>query len=308
MKIVFMGTPEFSVATLKKLHKSEHEVLAVVTAPDRPAGRGLNLKVSAVKEYALSINVPILQPKNLKSPDFINKLKELKADLNIVVAFRMLPELVWDLPRLGSINLHASLLPQYRGAAPINWAIINQEKETGLSTFFIKQKIDTGNILLQEKCKIEIDETAGSLHDKLMIKGAALVIKTLNNITSDNCSTLPQEEAGDMKKAPKIFKDDCQISWKNSAIEIDHFIRGLNPYPIAWTAINNKILRVYKGRISDVSLNLKPGELICKDKKLIVGTKDGIFEILILQLEGKKKISSNEFINGLNINKSIYLK
>ena len=303
-----MGTPDFSVATLEQLHKSEHDVLAVVTAPDRPAGRGLQLNISAVKKYALSINVPILQPKNLKSPEFISKLKELNADLNIVVAFRMLPELVWNLPRLGSINLHASLLPQYRGAAPINWAIINQEKETGLTTFFIKQKIDTGNILLQEKCKIDMDETAGSLHDKLMIKGAALVIKTLNDITSNNYNTLTQEETGNMKKAPKIFKNDCQILWYRSAIEIDHFIRGLNPYPIAWTIMNNKTLRIYKGRISDVSLNLKPGELICKDKKLIVGTKDGIFEILILQLEGKKKISSNEFINGLNLNKSIYLK
>ena len=303
-----MGTPEFAVATLKQLHKSEYEVITVVTAPDRPAGRGLNLKVSAVKEYALSINVPILQPKNLKSPEFIGKLKELNADLNIVVAFRMLPEAVWGLPRLGSINLHASLLPQYRGAAPINWVIINQEKETGLTTFFIRQKIDTGDIILQVKSKIDKDETAGSLHDKLMEKGAELVIHTLDKVASNNFTKLTQTETGELKNAPKIFKDDCRISWKNSAKEIDHFIRGLDPYPIAWTVLNNKTLRIYKGRISDVSLNIKPGELICKDKKIIVGTKNGVFELLILQLEGKKKMTSNEFLNGLNINKTIYLK
>jgi methionyl-tRNA formyltransferase len=249
LKIIFMGTPEFAVPSLKILVENNYNVVAVITAPDKPSGRGLKLTPSAVKEYALQQNLPILQPTNLKSEDFLAELKSYQAEVQVVVAFRMLPESVWNMPKHGTFNLHASLLPNYRGAAPINWAIINGEKETGCTTFFLKHEIDTGDIIFQEKEPIEATDNAESLYHRLMHKGAELVLKTIKAISQGSVNTIPQKFSGEHKNAPKIFKETCQINWNKKSTEIRDFIRGLSPYPGAWTIINGKTYKIFNSHI-----------------------------------------------------------
>lgn len=308
LRIIFFGTPDFAVASLKTIHENACQVLAVVTAPDREAGRGRKLQQSAVKKYALENKLPILQPTNLKSPDFLEKLESYKADLQIVVAFRMLPEVVWNMPPLGTFNLHASLLPQYRGAAPINWAIINGETETGVSTFFLQHEIDTGELLFQSKLKIESDETAGSLHDKLMVLGAKLVLKTVEAIQSEQYESRPQsvENLNSLKKAPKIYREDCEINWNQAYMQIDQLVRGLSPYPAAWTCIKHiETAKKLNVKIYQLSAylgeeELAEGKLLQQDGKLLIGCKDATLLIEVLQVEGKRKMKTKELLNGFN--------
>ncbi len=304
LRIVYFGTPEFAVAGLKLLLENNYNIVGVVTAPDKPAGRGKKLKASDVKIFAQKNNLKILQPANLKSDEFINELKQLNADLQIVVAFRMLPEIVWNMPPMGTFNLHASLLPQYRGAAPINWAIINGEKETGVTSFFLQHEIDTGNIILQEKISISENDNAGTLHDKLMNLGAKIILDTVKLIESGNVKTIPQDkiETENLKKAPKIFKNDTKINWENNSEFVYNFIRGLSPYPTAWTKINNKILKIYSARkTSETNNSNKPGNIITDKKTFLkIACKDYYLEILELQLEGKKRLKTPEFLMGFN--------
>lgn len=310
LRIVFMGTPDFAVASLKALVDNKYNVVGVLTAPDRPAGRGRKLTASAVKEYALSQKIPVLQPLKFKNDEFLAELSALRADLQIVVAFRMLPEVVWDMPTKGTFNLHASLLPQYRGAAPINWAIINGEKETGVSTFFIEKEIDTGNIMLQEKVTIAPNETAGSLHDKLMTVGADLILKTVDLIESGDVKTIDQDELftseADLKPAPKIFKEDCKIDWSDSIENINNKIRGLSPYPCAWTEFKKKeeilSLKLYKAEI--VSKEAYKHLKINSDNKTFIEieTPNGKLNLLEIHLAGKKRMDVKSFLAGADIN------
>ncbi len=308
LRIVFMGTPEFAVASLDALVKSRHQVVAVVTAPDRPASRGLKLQQSAVKEYAIQNNLPVLQPEKLKDENFISQLKELTPDLAVVVAFRMLPEVVWRLPKLGTINLHASLLPQYRGAAPINWAVINGEKQTGVTTFFINQDIDKGNILLQEKVAILESDNAGTVHDNLMNTGSALLVKTVDYIAVGLFADVPQDtfSTDNLKPAPKIFKDDCKINWNRPAHEVFNFIRGLSPYPAAWTVLENKegkqlTLKIYSSLVSH-DIVVAPGEILIKDSiHIYIGCSDCAIEVKELQLEGRKTMPVADFLRGFRL-------
>jgi methionyl-tRNA formyltransferase len=253
LKIVYFGTPDFAVAGLKTLIDNNYNIAAVVTAPDKPAGRGKKLKSSAIKEFAQKHNLKILQPNNLKSPGFIEELRNLNANLQVIVAFRMLPEIVWAMPKYGTFNLHASLLPQYRGAAPINWAIINGEKETGVTSFFLKQKIDTGNIILQKKTDIKETDNAGTLHDKLMILGAEVILETVKLIEQEKVNPIPQDKiiSGKLKTAPKIFKNDTIINWDKKALEIHNLVRGLSPYPAALTKLNGKTLKIYETSLTN---------------------------------------------------------
>src|SRR5687767_4304162 len=246
LSIIFMGTPEFAVPSLEILVESKFKVVAVITAPDKPQGRGQKLIPSPVKECAMKHGIPVLQPTNLKSPEFLEELKSYNANLQIVVAFRMLPEAVWNMPAIGTFNLHASLLPQYRGAAPINWAIINGEKETGLTTFFLKHEIDTGSIIFQEKEPIHNDDNVGTLYERLMIKGAQLVLKTTQAIASGNYPAIPQQQEDEIKHAPKIFKETCEINWNQPNERVRNFVRGLSPYPAAWTRLQDKVFKIYK--------------------------------------------------------------
>ncbi|MTI24447.1 methionyl-tRNA formyltransferase, partial [Fulvivirga kasyanovii] len=246
LRIIYMGTPDFAVPSLEILLENKFNVVAVITAPDKPKGRGQKLMTSPVKDCAVKHNLPVLQPSNLKSPEFIEELKSYNANLQIVVAFRMLPEVVWNMPEIGTFNLHASLLPQYRGAAPINWAIINGEKETGVTTFFLKHEIDTGKIIFQEKETIREDDTVGDLYARLMQKGAQLVLKTVQAIQQEDYPQTDQNENQELKKAPKIFRETCQIDWSQSTAHVYNFIRGLSPYPAAWTEILGKNLKLYK--------------------------------------------------------------
>lgn len=303
-----MGTPEFAVASFEALVKSRHKVIAAITAPDRPASRGLKLKQSAVKEYAIRNNIPVLQPEKLRDESFITALKELNADLFVVVAFRMLPEVIWKMPKLGTINLHASLLPQYRGAAPINWAVINGEKETGATTFFINQVIDNGDILLQERVPISESDDAGSIHDKLMMIGAGLLVKTVNAITDGTIRSKAQESIspGSLKLAPKIFREDCRINWNNKALQVHNLIRGLSPYPTAWTEIRNKggkqlTVKILGSHIKS-GIQLASGELRVEDNTHIyIGCIDAALEIIELQLEGKKAMPAADFLRGFRL-------
>lgn len=307
MKIVFMGTPDFAVPSLEILIKNNYDVVAVITAPDKPAGRGRQLQQSPVKQFAIEQKLNVLQPTNLKDNVFIDELRTLNADLFIVVAFRMLPEVVWNMPAKGTFNLHASLLPHYRGAAPINWAIINGEKETGVTTFFLKHEIDTGEIIFQEKTFIDNIETAGDLHDRLMEIGANLVLKTTQAIKSGNVKTTAQEKLIDeeIKTAPKIFRDDCKINWVKSAKEIYNHIRGLSPYPAAWTTlslngkqINAKIF--FAEQCADFSA--QPGQIHSNNiDQIKVKTGDGSLCVREIQLEGKKKLKVEEFLRGTEI-------
>ncbi|NNM09138.1 MAG: methionyl-tRNA formyltransferase [Flavobacteriaceae bacterium] len=302
LRIVFMGTPHFAVGVLKKLVESGANIVGVITAPDKPAGRGRKLRGSAVKEYAESQGLYLLQPKKLKDESFLAELKSLRANLQIIVAFRMLPEVVWAMPEYGTFNLHASLLPEYRGAAPINWAIINGEKVTGVTTFFIDEKIDTGAIILKKEVVIEEGETAGSLHDKLMEVGSELVLETVLLIAEGEVKTEIQPSAKELKGAPKLNNENTKIDWTRPAMEIDALIRGLNPYPAAWCYLENDGERL-KIKIYDVALKLEEhdheiGTLFSSKKDLHVAVENGFLEIQEIQLPGKRRMKSSDLLNG----------
>jgi methionyl-tRNA formyltransferase len=299
LRIVFMGTPEFAVSSLQILVDNDWPVVAVVTAPDRKQGRGQNVIPSPVKEYAVANNIPVLQPTNLKSLEFIEELKSYQANLQVVVAFRMLPESVWQMPALGTFNLHASLLPQYRGAAPINWAIINGEKETGVTTFFLQHEIDTGEIILQEKEPIADDDTVGGLYQRLMVKGSELVLKTVELIASERVTTQPQVDTGSSKPAPKIFKDTCEIDWQRPYTEVNNFVRGLNPYPAAWAEIDGKKCKIFSVVKAEISPENTKDLLVTDHKtKIYRRCADGWLEITELQMEGKKRMKVADFLRG----------
>ena len=300
LRIIFMGTPEFAVPSLEILVQNKFNVVAVITSPDKPQGRGQKLTPSPIKECALKYNIPVLQPTNLKSPQFVEELKSYHANLQIVVAFRMLPEVIWSMPALGTFNLHGSLLPQYRGAAPINWAIINGEKETGVTTFFLKQEIDTGSIIFQEKEPILDEDNVGTMYDRLMHKGAQLVLKTVKAIEQDDYPILAQAESSEIKHAPKIFKETCRINWNQSREQIRNFVRGLSPYPTAWTIIGDKTFKIYKcSHAHAKSETLQCGEFITDNKTyLYFKAKDGMLSIDELQPEGKKRMNVQEFFRG----------
>lgn len=295
-----MGTPEFAVPSLEILVKNHVNIVAVVTAPDKPRGRGQKIVYSPVKACASQYNIPVLQPLNLKSPEFLEELKSFQADLQIVVAFRMLPESVWSMPPLGTFNLHASLLPQYRGAAPIHWAIINGERETGVTTFFLKHDIDTGSVIFQEKEPIHEEDDAGTLYERLMNRGASLVLRTVQAIQSGKYPAVPQQEGTGVKHAPKIFKETCRIQWNRPGGEIRNFVRGLSPYPAAWTIIGGKTFKIYKTAIpGKIDTAKDPGEYITDNKNyLYVKTKDGWMSIEELQPEGKKRMDIRDFFRG----------
>ncbi len=297
-----MGTPDFAVASLDALINAGCDVVAVVTAPDKPAGRGQKLHESAVKQYAISKGLEILQPVKLKDPEFHEKLKALKADLQVVVAFRMLPEVVWDMPPKGTINLHASLLPYYRGAAPINWVVINGEKETGVTTFLLQHEIDKGNILFSEAVPIGDTETAGEIHDKLMNTGAALLVNTVKAIEEGNYSAVPQDELvlkSELPHAPKIFKEDCLISWNQPAQKVFNHIRGLSPYPAAFTTFKEKTLKIYAADLLDKEPGIQPGGFLTDDKTYLrFACADGFICVKDLQLEGKKRMNVEDFLRG----------
>lgn len=295
-----MGTPEFAVPSLEILVENGWNVVAVVTAPDKPKGRGQKMIPSPVKESAVKLNIPVLQPTNLKSPEFLEELASFSADIQVVVAFRMLPEAVWNMPPQGTFNLHASLLPNYRGAAPINWAIINGEKETGVTTFFLKHEIDTGSIIFQEKEEILEDDNIGTLYEKLMKRGSKLVLKTIEAIAKGSIKALPQDESQAKHHAPKIFKETCQIDWNKSATEIHNMVRGLSPYPAAWTTLNEKTCKIYKTELRDSnSLNLKSGDFLTDGKThLTFQCGEGVLDIIELQLEGKKRMKIDDFLRG----------
>ena len=308
-RIVFMGTPEFAVESLRKLIESGYNLVGVVTAPDKPVGKHHSvLQASPVKEYALSQNLPLLQPEKLKDAGFLEQLSAWNADLQIVVAFRMLPEVVWNMPRLGTFNLHASLLPQYRGAAPVQWAIINGERETGVTTFFLTHAIDTGKIIFQERIPIESTDNAAILHDRLMYLGAQLVIKTVDAIRNNQIQPVDQEKLiineGDLKSAPKIFNETCEIDWNKTGAEIYNLIRGLSPYPAAWT-----VLKTNKGEFIPCKIlesektiqthRLTPGTIDCDNKKCLkIATSDGFIQVKSIQQAGKKRMTIEDFLRG----------
>ncbi len=307
LRIVFMGTPDFAVPVLDALLDAGYDVVGVVTATDKPAGRGRKIHQSAVKRYALKKGLPVLQPTNLKSPEFQQELRALQANLQIVVAFRMLPRGVWEMPEYGTVNLHASLLPQYRGAAPINWAIINGESETGVTTFYINERIDTGEIILQDKTGIGPEETAGALHDRLMLLGADLVLKTVSLIKTNAVKARVQSESGDLKLAPKIHRDTCKLDWEQPVTTLYNKIRGLSPYPAAWTFLYNteeaQVLKIYNAGMRKESHSHKPGSLIAGKDTLEVAATDGFISLLEIQLSGKKRMHIKEFLNGYKLQK-----
>jgi len=308
LRIVFMGTPGFAVSILKKLVEEGKNVVGVITAPDKPAGRGRKLHASAVKEYAVTKDLPILQPTNLKDEHFLKELESLQANLHIVVAFRMLPKVVWKMPKHGTFNLHASLLPEYRGAAPINWAIINGEKKTGVTTFYIDEKIDTGEIILKSEVPISKNETAGSLHDKLMDAGSDLVVKTVEKIEEDTISTKPQPLVGEIKEAPKLTTENTKINWSRTAGVIDLFIRGLSPYPVAWTTLINDEeelkMKIYEAEAVLEEHANEIGNISTTKKEIKVATKDGYLYIKELQLPGKRKMDAASLLNGFTFNQN----
>ena len=302
LKIIYMGTPEFAVPALENLVNHGWDVIAVITAPDKPKGRGQKMIFSPVKEASLKHDIKVLQPTNLKSPDFQEELKSLKADLQIVVAFRMLPESVWSMPPMGTFNLHASLLLNYRGAAPINWAIINGEKETGVTTFFLKHEIDTGSIIYQEKVSILEEEDLGSVYSKLMTKGSELVLKTVESIAKDEVTPLPQDETKAIHHAPKIFKETGKIDWNDSAVKIHNLVRGLSPYPAAWFILDDKICKVFKTKYSTDISPLSPGQYESDGKTYFkFQTGDGVLELIEIQLEGKKRMGIEDFLRGYKL-------
>jgi methionyl-tRNA formyltransferase len=310
MRIVFMGTPQFAVKTLDAIFKSKHEVVGVVTSTDKPAGRGRKIQQSDVKQYATKNNIRLFQPDKLKNKNFINDLKVLKADLFIVVAFRMLPKIIWEIPKKGTVNLHASILPNYRGAAPINWAIINGEKESGVTTFFINEKIDTGDVLLIEKTKINDGQTAGELHDNLMEIGSKLIIRTISEIESGTLKSKKQIISASQKTAPKLNRNNTEINWFKDDITIKQFILGLNPYPGAWTLLSNNgrklNFKIFNVKTSNLKVPKKT--ILLKENKLYIGTNTNALELLEIQLEGKKRMNANDFLQGnKNIDQYIVL-
>lgn len=305
-----MGTPGFAVASLEKLVNAGCNIVGVITAPDKPAGRGMQLQYSAVKKYALEKNLKIFQPEKLKNPSFLEDLKSLKADIQIVVAFRMLPEIVWDMPPMGTINVHASLLPDYRGAAPINWAIINGETETGITTFKLQHEIDTGNILMQEKIAIDENETAGGLHDKLKILGAGVLLKTIEGLAKNNLTEIPQAETPfvggintsgvtGIKHAPKIYTDSCRINWNRNAGTVYNLIRGLSPSPGAFTFLNDKMLKIFFGKKEMINHQVQIGDVETDGKTFLkFACTDGYIHCTEVQLQGKKRMQIEEFLRG----------
>ncbi len=318
LRIVFMGTPDFAVESLKALVEGGYNIVGVVTMPDKPAGRGHKLQFSAVKEYALSQHLPVLQPEKLKSPEFLQQLSDLKSDLQIVVAFRMLPEVVWNMTSKGTFNLHGSLLPQYRGAAPINWAIINGDKETGVTTFFLTHEIDTGKIIFREKTPILETDTAGTIHDKLMNIGANLVTKTVDAILSETIQSIPQDEyfsnEQELKQAPKIFKETCKINWAENAENIYNFVRGLSPYPTAWTELITSQDEIILVKIFETEKIIQPHQLpigsIRTDEKsyLDIAVFDGFIRLKNIQLPSKKRMNTDDLLRGFKISEDFKVR
>jgi methionyl-tRNA formyltransferase len=307
LRIVFMGTPEFAVASLNALFMAGCNIVGVITAPDKPAGRGMQVQQSPVKKYALEKDLYILQPEKLKNPEFIEALRLLHADVQIVVAFRMLPEIVWNMPPMGTINVHASLLPQYRGAAPINWAIINGEKETGITTFKLQHEIDTGDILLQEKIGINEKETAGGLHDALKELGASLIVKTIHSMAEDSIEEKPQlstyNSSTTIKHAPKLDTDSCKIDWNDKADDIYNLIRGLSPYPTAFTYLDDKVFKIYFGEKERVAHHYPNGSVHSNGKTYLkFACADGFIHCTDIQLQGKKRMNTGDFLRGYRIN------
>lgn len=318
LRIVFMGTPDFAVESLKKLVENGYNIVGVITMPDKPSGRGYKIQYSAVKKYALEQNLPLLQPEKLKDENFLSELKALEADLQIVVAFRMLPEVVWDMPRLGTFNLHGSLLPQYRGAAPINWSIINGDKETGVTTFFLTHEIDTGKIILQEKIKIGENDNAGKIHDELMVVGAGLVQKTVDMILEGSVDAVDQKQffsdEKDLKHAPKIFKETCRINWNKSAGEIHNLIRGMSPYPTAWTELLSEgkkpqMVKIYRSEVIPSANTLVPGTILTDNKTYLhVACSNSLISVEEIQFAGKKAMRVDEVLRGYKIEEGAYFK
>lgn len=310
LRIVFFGTPDFAVASADAIFEAGYEIAAVVTAPDKHAGRGHRLLESPVKQWAMRHNLPVLQPSNLKEEKFLEDLKSFKANLFVVIAFRMLPEIVWNMPELGTFNLHASLLPRYRGAAPINHAIIAGETVTGVTTFFLKHEIDTGDIILQRSIEIDPSDNAGSLHDKLMHLGAQVSLETLQKISSGDIDPIPQANTGlEATPAPKIFHETCFINWNTGSTRIKNFVRGLSPYPAARTYLQfpcgpREEYKIFEIGITDNVARLAPGELRIEDGKILIGSADNVMEILSLQAQGKRRLNSRDFLNGLRKNTS----
>ncbi|RAK19811.1 methionyl-tRNA formyltransferase [Flavobacterium aquaticum] len=308
LRIVFMGTPDFAVGILDTIYKNNYDIVGVITAPDKPAGRGQKVSMSAIKEYALEKNLRLLQPTNLKSEDFLTELKSLDANLQVVVAFRMLPEVVWKMPKLGTFNLHASLLPEYRGAAPINWAIINGETKTGVTSFFIDDKIDTGAMILSKETEIGANETAGELHDRLMHLGSETVLETLQLIESGKAITTLQENNPDVKTAYKLNKENCKIDWTQSGETIFNLIRGLSPYPAAWTYIkdgeNEWNVKIYLASFEEKAHSETIGKITTTKKEIFITTKDGFLKIESLQFPGKKRMLAHELLNGISFSEN----
>lgn len=301
LRIVYFGTPEFAVASLQALVEAGANVVAVVTAPDKPAGRGRKLQESDVKRYAVSQGLPVLQPKNMKGESFIEELRSYKADIQVVVAFRMMPEMVWSMPPMGTVNVHGSLLPQYRGAAPINWAIINGEKETGVTTFRLKHEIDTGNILLQRKVAISEDDNVGQIYEKLMNEGAELLVETVKGLATDTLTEIPQDDVPveELKHAPKIFKEDTRIDWNRSASEIHNLIRGLSPYPAAFTELQDSTMKIYKDKYELASHDVAIGSYDTDGKTYLrFAAKDGWVYAEDVQMQGKKRMPVSDFLRG----------
>ena len=308
LRIVFMGTPDFAVGILDTIYKNNYDIVGVITAPDKPAGRGQKVSMSAVKEYALEKNLRLLQPTNLKSEEFLAELKSLDANLQVVVAFRMLPEVVWKMPKLGTFNLHASLLPEYRGAAPINWAIINGETKTGVTSFFIDDKIDTGAMILSKETEIGDNETAGELHDRLMHLGSETVLETLQLIESGKATTTLQVNNPDVKTAYKLNKENCKIDWSQSGNTIFNLIRGLSPYPAAWTFIkdgeNEWNVKIYSASFEEKTHSETIGKITTTKKEIFITTKDGLLKIESLQFPGKKRMLAHELLNGISFSEN----
>ncbi len=308
LRIVFMGTPDFAVGILDTIYQNNYEIVGVITAPDKPAGRGQKVSTSAVKAYAVSKNLRLLQPSNLKSEDFLAELKSLNANLHVVVAFRMLPEVVWKMPKLGTFNLHASLLPEYRGAAPINWAIINGETKTGVTTFFIDDKIDTGAMILSKETTIGDNESAGELHDRLMHLGSETVIETLQLIEKGEATTTIQTEHPDVKTAYKLNKENCKINWSQTGKTIFNLIRGLSPYPAAWTYIkdgeNEWNVKIYTASFEEKEHTDAVGKISTTKKEIFISTKDGLLKITSLQFPGKKRMLAHELLNGISFSEN----
>lgn len=314
LRIIFMGTPEFAAYNLKVLYQSGAQIVAVVTAPDRPSGRGQKLQPSAVKLMAEELSIPVLQPEKLRDPKFQNALRSFRPDLQVVVAFRMLPESVWNLPPKGTFNLHASLLPQYRGAAPINWAVMNGETKTGVTTFFLNHEIDTGSIIMQESISISPNDNAGVVHDRLMKLGAELVVKTVEAITNNKVEAIAQIDTQELKPAPKLFREDGRIDWNQTSQKIHNHVRGLSPYPAAWTELidgekSPLSMKVFETEIVSTTEQLAPGAIDCDGKdRMLVGTGDGALLVKELQLAGKKRMSTEVFLKGFRWNHQIFFE